>query len=427
MQRLPRSYTERWSRGDKGTAFKDWFNPPIVSVQLGSTLVPDDIKEGDDVYFECHVQSNPAWKKLHWFHGDTLLLHNASARVIQTNQSLVLQKLAKQSAGYYACSAINDEGETVSNQQFLRVKRKTFHWRFNNSAEILEVDPHRYSNHGNFSVLQYTPVTEQDYGTLSCWASNEIGTQSEPCLYQMILADLPAPVANCTVYNRTQQFAEVQCAPGYDGGLPQMFVLELVSKRTGARRFNYSNKHEPYFFLERLEWLTNVMSLENNSLSCVMYAVNQRGSSIGVVIPNFEIGHIHPFQSELLEGIIESRTDCVSFVCIFRQQQQQHQQSPPDGGNGNSGGGYAFVDYSANSYYLNPIDLTNLSSTMGLPPVSSSQEHHQDSGGGWSGGRPLVTATTSSAVAPPSATGSDLDINVIKDRLMTTRVPESCV
>ncbi|KAL1401441.1 hypothetical protein pipiens_006593 [Culex pipiens pipiens] len=94
---------------------------------------------------------------------------------------------------------------------------------------------------------------------------------------------------------------------------------------------------------------------------------------------------------------------------------------------GNSGGGYAFVDYSANSYYLNPIDLTNLSSTMGLPPVSSSQEHHQDSGGGWSGGRPLVTATTSSAVAPPSATGSDLDINVIKDRLMTTRVPESCV
>uniref|UniRef100_A0A8D8A1G6 (northern house mosquito) hypothetical protein n=1 Tax=Culex pipiens TaxID=7175 RepID=A0A8D8A1G6_CULPI len=62
-------------------------------------------------------------------------------------------------------------------------------------------------------------------------------------------------------------------------------------------RFNYSNKHEPYFFLERLEWLTNVMSLENNSLSCVMYAVNQRGSSIGVVIPNFEIGHIHPFQS----------------------------------------------------------------------------------------------------------------------------------
>lgn len=55
---------------------------------------------------------------------DTLLLHNASARVIQTNQSLVLQKVVKQSAGYYACSAINGEGETVSNQQFLRVKRK---------------------------------------------------------------------------------------------------------------------------------------------------------------------------------------------------------------------------------------------------------------------------------------------------------------
>jgi hypothetical protein len=35
---------------------------------LGSTLNPDDIKEGDDVYFECHVKANPAWRKLSWLH-----------------------------------------------------------------------------------------------------------------------------------------------------------------------------------------------------------------------------------------------------------------------------------------------------------------------------------------------------------------------
>lgn len=43
-------------------------DPPLVTLRLGSTLTPDDIKEGDDVYFECHVQSNPQWRKLLWLH-----------------------------------------------------------------------------------------------------------------------------------------------------------------------------------------------------------------------------------------------------------------------------------------------------------------------------------------------------------------------
>ncbi|XP_055639841.1 nephrin-like [Toxorhynchites rutilus septentrionalis] len=523
--------------------------PPIVSIQLGSTLAPDDIKEGDDVYFECHVKSNPIWKKLLWFHNDTLLLHNASARIIQSNQSLVLQKVVKQSAGYYACSAINGEGETVSNQQFLRVKHvpmcagekvvligasknenveilceiysdppaRSFHWRFNNSAEILEVDPHRYSNHGNFSVLQYTPVTEQDYGTLTCWASNEIGTQSEPCHFQVIFADYPSPVSNCTLYNRTQQFAEIQCAPGYDGGLPQMFVLELVSKFTGTRRFNFSNKHEPYFILDRLEKLSALMSLENNTLSCVVYAINQKGSSRGVIIPNFEIGHMHPLQAAskhstewlpialgiLLTLIIlvlsirtkaylgqcwsncrrgenkrtdmkiaqqtknivisndfECGTNCLKLKNVqTHSHHQQHRNSlrkknsskesnddEPDPDvipaqfniissspmistpiltNRSKGDSYPFADFTTNSYYHNPIDLTNLGSSVGREhsdmmnhPVTSALESTSGS---------LPPITVPSAATVPISSGSELDINIIKDRLMTTRVPESCV
>lgn len=43
-------------------------DPPIVTLRLGSTLSPDDIKDGDDVYFECHVQANPQWRKLYWLH-----------------------------------------------------------------------------------------------------------------------------------------------------------------------------------------------------------------------------------------------------------------------------------------------------------------------------------------------------------------------
>uniref|UniRef100_A0AAG5DAR5 Ig-like domain-containing protein n=1 Tax=Anopheles atroparvus TaxID=41427 RepID=A0AAG5DAR5_ANOAO len=332
----------------------------MVSIQLGPTLVVDDIKEGDDVYFECHVRSNPDWKKLQWFHNDILLQNNASARVIQSGQSLVLQKVTKQSAGYYACSAINAEGETVSDQQHLRVKHvpvcatdqlagnvpgngtdgvpatrsgtligasrnenveipcfiladppaRSFHWRFNNSAEILQVDAHRYTNQGNISILNYAPAADQDFGTLTCWAVNEVGPQSQPCTFQLVLADLPSPVSNCSLPNRTQQHVEIQCAPGYDGGLPQMFVLELVSKRTGTRRFNFSNKNEPYFVLDRLEKLSALMTLENNSLSCVVYALNQKGRSTPVLIQDFAIGRIQPYRA------VAEREDAVEWLPI---------------------------------------------------------------------------------------------------------------
>lgn len=45
-----------------------------------------------------------------------------SARIIRSNQSLVLQKVTRQSAGKYVCSAVNSEGETLSNELSFRVQ-----------------------------------------------------------------------------------------------------------------------------------------------------------------------------------------------------------------------------------------------------------------------------------------------------------------
>uniref|UniRef100_A0A2H1WVI8 SFRICE_023342 n=1 Tax=Spodoptera frugiperda TaxID=7108 RepID=A0A2H1WVI8_SPOFR len=42
--------------------------PPVVSLSLGSTLNPHDIKEGDDVYFECSVRANPREHRISWYH-----------------------------------------------------------------------------------------------------------------------------------------------------------------------------------------------------------------------------------------------------------------------------------------------------------------------------------------------------------------------
>lgn len=65
-----------------------------------------------------------------------------------------------------------------------------FRWKFNNSGETLEVAPGRFSmeKSSGVSVLRYTPTSELDYGTLSCWADNLVGTQSRPCLFQLVAA-----------------------------------------------------------------------------------------------------------------------------------------------------------------------------------------------------------------------------------------------
>lgn len=43
-------------------------DPPKVTLSLGSTLNPDEIKEGDDVYFECHIKANPKENRISWSH-----------------------------------------------------------------------------------------------------------------------------------------------------------------------------------------------------------------------------------------------------------------------------------------------------------------------------------------------------------------------
>ncbi|XP_063992013.1 hemicentin-1-like [Diachasmimorpha longicaudata] len=293
--------------------------PPIVSLSLGSTLTPEDIKEGDDVYFECHINANPPISKLAWIHNGILLTHNTTARVIESNQSLVLQSVTRNSAGYYVCAATNSLRETRSEPLLFRVKFapvckddrivvvgasrgeslniscrveadppvRNFRWKFNNSGETLEVSPRRFTiprpgDTNGVSVLKYTPATELDYGTLSCWADNDVGEQPKPCLFQIVAAGKPFPVRNCTLANQTYTSVEVKCVPGYDGGLPQKFILEVY--------------HGDFDFLETLEPRWNVTSEDaffalsgleasvDAGVHVAVYAVNAKGRSLPVVL-----------------------------------------------------------------------------------------------------------------------------------------------
>ena len=54
------------------TDFTDYAVPfsdiPKAELRFGKNLDTDDIKEGDDAYFECHVEARPEVTKIEWFH-----------------------------------------------------------------------------------------------------------------------------------------------------------------------------------------------------------------------------------------------------------------------------------------------------------------------------------------------------------------------
>ncbi|KAK3867300.1 hypothetical protein Pcinc_027232 [Petrolisthes cinctipes] len=95
---------------------------PNAVARLGLSLDPHNIKEGDDVYFECSIHANPRAYKVTWQHKGLPLKHNITANVIVSNQSLVLQQVSRAHAGRYTCSASNIEGDGVSDPVSLDIK-----------------------------------------------------------------------------------------------------------------------------------------------------------------------------------------------------------------------------------------------------------------------------------------------------------------
>ncbi|XP_050679946.1 nephrin-like [Leptidea sinapis] len=274
---------------------------PIITLQLGSKLNPNDIEEGDDVYFECVVHANPPAYKVVWEHNDQVMTHNQRAGVIAGSAHLALQGVSKDQAGKYVCIASNVEGDGRSQPVQLQViykpvcknslsgivgaaineaakvlcevdafpPPKNFQWTLNNTLGTIELDNSKYtiSSTGR-SILTYTPTSDTDYGSLACRATNLAGQQIEACRYTLLPAVKPDPPTNCTTVNLTDDSAELRCFAGYDGGLQAIYFVEVWE--AGQLIANVSNI-TPIWKLQGLG--------SGKALKLVFYASNARGRS----------------------------------------------------------------------------------------------------------------------------------------------------
>ncbi|KAG7204266.1 hypothetical protein KM043_002088 [Ampulex compressa] len=350
---------------------------PVVTIKLGSSLRANDINEGDDVYFECEVRANPKAYKLVWFKDGKELHQNATAGIILPGgQSLVLQSVTRNSAGEYSCMAVNAEGKSTSRPVTLEImyapickdgsssqvvgalKRETislvcgvqskpppttFHWTFNNSGELMNVAPSRFSqvkplslitSHWHGSRLNYTPANDMDYGTVACWARNRIGVQRVPCLFQIIVAGKPYPLQNCTALQSTGPYAYrmgqedfkatdsrdadwliVRCSDGFDGGLPLTnYELEVYSEENvyhvntiylnHTERFGSSG---PVFEVPGLE--------PGRNYRLHLYAVNVKGRSEPVVLEPVTLKGVAMYTTG--RGTSDETTDYSLLVACF--------------------------------------------------------------------------------------------------------------
>ncbi|XP_023343974.1 nephrin [Eurytemora carolleeae] len=91
---------------------------PQVSLRLGQNLDSLNIREGNDVYFVCEVQANPAVKVITWrFNGLEI-----SKGVHRSGNNLIIQNLGRQWEGMFTCQAKNELGEGTSRELKLNIK-----------------------------------------------------------------------------------------------------------------------------------------------------------------------------------------------------------------------------------------------------------------------------------------------------------------
>uniref|UniRef100_A0A6A7FZD0 Protein turtle homolog A-like n=4 Tax=Hirondellea gigas TaxID=1518452 RepID=A0A6A7FZD0_9CRUS len=292
---------------------------PKISLTYESKIMDTSLEVGDSFSLECHIDSNPTTGSVQWAKDGVPIKSSQSSGIDVHERRLEVQHATRHLTGAYTCAAANSQGVNTSRPLHLRIKftpicssqqkkqygvgRKegieisctvdshpgpmTFRWAFNRTTEIKDIAQNMFTNSGMTSKLRYIPHTEQDFGSLLCWAANDVGLMKEPCVIQIVPAAKPDGVQNCRVVNNSsmpRSVALITCTPGYDGGLNQTFSLEVREYKNLHSRPLATVQHSPIpvFYMKRLK--------HGEEYLFIITAVNSRGTSppttLSYIVPN---------------------------------------------------------------------------------------------------------------------------------------------
>ena len=273
--------------------------PPEVEIYIDGDVSPGRVVEGSDLRLECQVESRPPPTLFVWTRDDV---------VVSEDQNLVLTNMTGTDSGTYVCSVENTEGRGQSGpvrvavlyrpsctsalvqphtkleeadtpgvdlrcQVDARPEARSYRWFFNSTSGSFEIP----SAKPLMSFVNYAESKNGDQGEVLCWATNDVGVQSEPCVFHVVPLGAPHPPRDCEITERSAGSVEVSCAPGFSGGLEQHFVLQVFEMLNGSQTLVASNWSR--------EAVVRVSGLQaNTSYILAVNAANERGDSPAVYV-----------------------------------------------------------------------------------------------------------------------------------------------
>ena len=266
-------------------------HPAIVSVDIVGDVTR--LTEGSVLHMKCQANARPAVQEYLWY---------KDGQVISRGSEFVINNVTRNDNGDYFCEAINSEGIGQSGKIKITVVYKPFchsptvtkhpqnfspgvsltcgvesfpaarsyRWQYNSSQGSFEI-PNAKSM---MSFMNYAVSEKGGEGEVLCWATNDIGEQSSPCVFHVVPLGAPQPPHDCHVsMNDTR--VHVSCEPGYSGGEEQHFVLSLLDMVDGVQTPISSNwSADPHHLTLYLTDLT----LDNPRLLSV-HSANSHGKS----------------------------------------------------------------------------------------------------------------------------------------------------
>ncbi|KAH9362133.1 hypothetical protein HPB48_002111 [Haemaphysalis longicornis] len=198
------------------------FKPQITLLSKGMLTQLVNVTRGAAVSLECRVSGNPRVGNITW-----LLNKERMPRKMLPKKGLFLRypstvdivNANRNHSGTYSCSGSNAVGSASSNEVHLRVlhepecargvdgylmaaldevvrvpcrvaadpPRVSYSWSFRSSIDELSTRNLTASRNSSGGVLFYQPKVAADFGTVYCWAQNDIGIMAKPCIFHVVL------------------------------------------------------------------------------------------------------------------------------------------------------------------------------------------------------------------------------------------------